>query len=136
MAKRARHSDGDVAVVIPAKDEQERIAATVAAARTIPGVDVIIVVDDGSHDATARTARSAGATVVSHSRNRGKGAAMRTGSAVVSGLDTHDGRTEPRHLLFLAAALEATAKSGEALVLPVREGAADLTTAVLPPPPT
>lgn len=132
MAKRARHTDGDIAVVIPAKDEQDRIAATVAAARTIPGVDVIIVVDDGSQDGTARTARSAGATVVSHTRNRGKGAAMRTGAAVVSGLDRHDGRTEPRHLLFLDADLEETAKSGDALVAPVRDRAADMTIAVLP----
>jgi Glycosyl transferase family 2 len=132
MTKHARPSDGDVAVVIPAKDEQERIATTVAAARTIPGVDVIIVVDDGSRDDTARTARSAGATVVRHTRNRGKGAAMRTGAAVVSGLDTHDGRIEPRHLLFLDADLEENAKSGDALVVPVRDGAADMTIAVLP----
>jgi len=132
MTKHARHSDDDVAVVIPAKDEQQRIAATVAAARTIPGVDVIIVVDDGSHDDTARVARSAGATVVRHAQNRGKGAAMRTGAAVVSGLDTRDGRKKPRHLLFLDADLEETAKAGDALVAPIRDRSADMTIAVLP----
>lgn len=132
MTKHARHSDGDVAVVIPAKDEQQRIAATVAAARTISGVDVIVVVDDGSRDDTARVARSVGATVVMHAHNRGKGAAMCTGAAVVSGLDAHDGRTGSRHLLFLDADLEETAKAGDALVVPVREGAADMTIAVLP----
>ncbi|MCI0687410.1 MAG: glycosyltransferase family 2 protein [Sporichthyaceae bacterium] len=132
MTKHARQN-GDVAVVIPAKDEQDRIGATVAAARTIPGVNVVIVVDDGSRDDTARVARSVGATVVRHSHNRGKGAAMRTGAAVVSGLDTTDGRTEPRHLLFLDADLEETALAGEALVEPVRHGKADMTIAVLPP---
>ena len=37
-----------VAVIIPAKDESRRIAATVRAARAIPGVDLVLVVDDGS----------------------------------------------------------------------------------------
>jgi glycosyltransferase involved in cell wall biosynthesis len=39
----------------------------------------VIVVDDGSSDSTSRVAESAGAIVVRHARNRGKGAALRTG---------------------------------------------------------
>lgn len=133
MTKHAKDGGGDVAVVIPAKDEQDRIAATVAAARTIPGVDVVVVVDDGSHDETARVARSVGATVVRHAHNRGKGTAMRTGAAVVAGLDVTDSRPAPRHLLFLDADLEETAKEGAVLVTPVRSGEADMTIGVLPP---
>jgi hypothetical protein len=121
MTKHARPSDGDVAVVIPAKDEQERIATTVAAARTIPGVDEIIVVDDGSRDDTARAARSAGATVVRHTRNRGKGAAMRTGAGVVSGLDTHDGRTGATAPAVPRCRPRGDRQIGDALVAPVRE---------------
>ena len=36
-----------VAVVIPAKDEAERVAATVRACRAVPRVDLVVVVDDG-----------------------------------------------------------------------------------------
>ncbi|NUR84339.1 MAG: glycosyltransferase, partial [Nonomuraea sp.] len=67
---------GDTAVVIPAANEGERIAATIAAAAALPGVDLVVVVDDGSTDQTGRVARAAGAKVVRHSRNRGKAAAM------------------------------------------------------------
>src|SRR5690606_37070957 len=61
-----------VAVIIPAKDESGRIAATVRAARAIPHVDLVLVVDDGSTDNTQDVARAAGAVVVRHSVNRGK----------------------------------------------------------------
>src|ERR1035438_2006527 len=44
---------GDVAVVIPARNESDRIHATVTAAAGLPGVDVLVVVADGSHDGTA-----------------------------------------------------------------------------------
>ena len=73
-----------VAAVIPAKDEAQRIAATVRAVRSIPGVDLVVVVDDGSSDATADLAREAGAEVVRHARNRGKASAMTTGADYVA----------------------------------------------------
>ena len=53
-----------VSAIIPAKDEQDRIGATVTAARALPGVEVVIVCDDGSSDATASYAAAAGAIVV------------------------------------------------------------------------
>ena len=124
---------GRVAVVVPAKDEQERVAATVAAARTIPAVDLVVVVDDGSADRTGDVARDAGAVVTRHARNRGKAAAMETGAALVAALDQHDGLPAPRALLFLDADLEATAAGAAPLVPPVLEGRADMTIAVLPP---
>ena len=70
---------GRVAAVIPARNEQERIGATVRAVRALPHVDLVVVVDDGSRDETAAVARAAGARVFRHARNRGKGG-METGA--------------------------------------------------------
>jgi glycosyltransferase involved in cell wall biosynthesis len=63
-------------ILIPAHNEARTIAELVARCRAYAPV---LVVDDGSSDETAALARSAGATVVSHPRNRGKSAALRTG---------------------------------------------------------
>src|SRR5205814_2360742 len=77
-------------VVVPAFQEQDRIASAVGAVRTaLAGVDggvEIIVVDDGSSDRTAENARAAGADrVIVHPANRGKGAAVRTGMLAAGG---------------------------------------------------
>jgi glycosyltransferase involved in cell wall biosynthesis len=120
------HIPGDTAVIVAAKDEQDRIAATVEAAASLPGVDLVVVVDDGSTDATGRIAAGSGAKVIRHSRNRGKGAAMETGAAAVRLLDGD----VPRHLLFLDADLGETAKLAGPLVEPVRAGKAAMTIAV------
>ena len=119
----------EVAVVIPAKDEAARVATTVRAAARIPGVDLIVVVDDGSADDTARVAADAGARVIAHPRNRGKAAAMETGAAAVAAAD--DPR-DPRLLLFLDADLEDSAAAAAPLVPPVRDGEADMSIAILP----
>lgn len=120
-----------VAVVIPAKNERERIPATVRAARAIPHTDLVLVVDDGSEDDTQDAARGAGAVVVRHSVNRGKASAMETGAAVVAMRDVEDGPA--RLLLFLDADLGETAVGTTPLVTAVREGRADCAIAVLPP---
>jgi len=121
---------GDVAVIIPARDEADRIQATVAAAAGLPGVAFVVVVDDGSRDATAEVARRAGAVVMRHPRNRGKGAAMETGAEAVRLVDQREGRQSPRHLLFLDADLAGTAALAGPLAGPVRAGTADMTIAV------
>ncbi|HET9172677.1 MAG TPA: glycosyltransferase family 2 protein [Actinospica sp.] len=125
----------DTAVVISAYRESERIGATVDGARSLPGVDLVIVVDDGSDDqgATARIAKERGAIVVRHPRNRGKGAAMETGAAAVAAIESREGAERPRMLLFLDADLEGTAANAAPLVEPVREGEAGMTIAILPP---
>jgi len=125
----------DLAVIIPAFDEQARIAATVEAAAKVPGVDLVVVVDDGSADATSRIARECGAVVVRHARNRGKAAAMESGAAAVAAIEAREGRGEPRLLLFLDGDLEATAGNAAPLAEPVRSGEAGMTIATLPPQP-
>ena len=121
---------GDVAVVIPARNESDRIAATVRAAVGLPGVDIVVVVDDGSTDGTAAAAQDAGASVMRHTRNRGKAAAMETGAESVRLLEDNECRDSARHLLFLDADLAGTAAGAAPLAEPVREGRADMTIAV------
>ncbi len=125
---------GDLAVVIPARNESDRISATVRAAALIPGVDLVVVVDDGSVDGTGAEAALAGATVVRHARNLGKAAAMESGAQAVSAIEAEHARSGDsglaRHLLFLDADLAETAKDAAPLAEPVRTGAADMTIAV------
>lgn len=66
-----------VVAVIPAYNEARFIGSVVLQARKY--VDTVIVVDDGSADATAEIASAAGALVVRHEQNQGKGKALRTG---------------------------------------------------------
>ncbi|MDI2131896.1 glycosyltransferase [Yinghuangia seranimata] len=129
-------SAAPVAVVIPAHDEERRIGATVRAARVVDGVDLVVVVDDGSRDGTVRAAAAAGAVVVRHGRNRGKAAAMETGAAAVAAVDAREGRRTPETahlLLFLDGDLEESAANTAPLVDPVRAGTAAMSIAVLPP---
>jgi glycosyltransferase involved in cell wall biosynthesis len=121
---------GDVAIVIPAKNESDRIQATLKAAAGVPGADMLVVVDDGSVDDTGFVAENAGAIVLRHGRTRGKGAAMETGAEAVGLLERGEDRAVPRHLLFLDADLAESAAYGAALVQPVRDGEADVTIAV------
>jgi hypothetical protein len=121
---------GDVAIVIPAKNESDRIQATVKAAAGLPGADMLIVVDDGSADDTGFVAENAGAIVLRHARSRGKGAALETGAEAVGLLERSEERELPRHLLFLDADLAESAAHAAPLVQPVRDGQADMTIAV------
>src|ERR1017187_9837373 len=124
----ARSPRGDVAVVIAARNEADRIAATVAAATGLAGL--VVVVDDGSRDATAALAERAGAVVMRHPRNQGKGAAMETGAEAIRLVDQTEHRDHPRHLLFLDEDLGDTATHAGPLMDPVLAGTADMTIAV------
>jgi glycosyltransferase involved in cell wall biosynthesis len=126
---------GDLAVVISARNESDRIGATVKAAAQIPGADIVVVVDDGSCDGTGAQAAFDGATVVRHSRTRGKAAAMETGAEAVRVIEAERGAAGrsadgPHHLLFLDADLGETAAQAGPLAEPVRAGLADMTIAV------
>jgi glycosyltransferase involved in cell wall biosynthesis len=67
----------NVAAIIPAYFEEKHIGAVVE--RTLKQLDSVLVVDDGSTDATAENARAAGAEVLVHERNRGKGESIKAG---------------------------------------------------------
>lgn len=64
--------------MVPAYEEEEMIPSVIDGLKE-EGYDQIIVVDDGSEDDTAEVAESEGAEAVRHERNRGLGAAIRTG---------------------------------------------------------
>lgn len=73
-----------ISVVVPAYNEEEAIAPTVAAIRAmLDGAGwtegEIVVVDDGSTDATAERAAAAGARVVRHPANAGYGRSLKDG---------------------------------------------------------
>jgi len=63
--------------VIPAYHDEKHIGDIVR--RTAEQLDHVLVIDDGSNDETAQRAREAGAEVIVHSQNRGKGEAIKTG---------------------------------------------------------
>ena len=65
------------AAIIPAYREEQHISDVVR--RTRQQLDHVVVIDDGSSDNTARSAREAGAEVIVHGQNRGKGEAIKTG---------------------------------------------------------
>jgi glycosyltransferase involved in cell wall biosynthesis len=109
-------------VVLPAHNEAAHIGDVVAGVRAvrIAGVDVTaLVVDDGSADGTAEIARAAGAEVISHARNRGVGAAFRTGRdrALEAGADL---------LLHMDSDGQILAREIPLVVEPVLAGRADL----------
>jgi glycosyltransferase involved in cell wall biosynthesis len=69
-----------VAAIVPAFNEEGTIQEVVSGLS--PLVDRVLVVDDGSTDATAARARQAGAEVIVHGGNRGKGCAVRAAIAI------------------------------------------------------
>ena len=118
-----------LAVVLPALDEAEAVGFVVAAIpRRIAGVAAVrvVVVDDGSSDATGHAAAAAGAdAIVRHARNRGLAAAFNNGirEALAAGADLvvtmdADGQHDPAAI--------------PRLVAPLLAGAADLVVAVRP----
>ena len=101
-----------VAVVVPAHNEEALVVSTVA--RIPRFVDRVIVVDDGSQDATAERARNADprVEVIAHSRNEGVGAAIITGyrraiaeKADVTCVTAADGQMDPDDLENLVRAV-------------------------------
>ncbi|AUB55358.1 MULTISPECIES: glycosyltransferase [Methanobacterium] len=68
-----------VSVILPAYNEEKTVASVIKTVQALNYVDEIIVVNDGSLDDTEQVAKEAGATVISHTKNRGKGAAIKTG---------------------------------------------------------
>ena len=72
-------SPSSVSIIIPAMNESDAIGHVVSRLRAAAPWREILVVDDGSGDATADRAREAGARVIRHPYNKGNGAAVKTG---------------------------------------------------------
>jgi len=71
--------DMTISVIIPAYNEEKTVGSVVKAVKSLSYVVEIIVVNDGSTDATEEVAEKAGAIVISHIKNQGKGSAIKTG---------------------------------------------------------
>ncbi|HWW85141.1 MAG TPA: glycosyltransferase family 2 protein [Vicinamibacterales bacterium] len=74
-------TDVSICALVAAFDEEATVRQVVRG--TVPHVSRVVVVDDGSTDRTAQIARDAGATVLLHERNLGKGCAIRTGLSYI-----------------------------------------------------
>ena len=111
---------GPLVFVLPALNESATLPEVIASiCRCRPTMDTeIVVVDDGSSDDTAEVARRLGAVVVRHDRNRGLGAALRTGLAEARELNA-------RAMVFLDADGEYDAMEVERLLEPIEAGEAD-----------
>jgi glycosyltransferase involved in cell wall biosynthesis len=90
-----------ITAILPAYNEELCISSVILCSKKY--VDKVIVVDDGSTDNTAKIAKLAGARVISHSSNKGKGAALKTGfeavkeSEIIVTLDS-DGQHNPKEI--------------------------------------
>ena len=107
-----------VAAIIPAYNEEARIAAVLHAVTGVAAVDEVIVVNDGSTDGTAQAAQAIeGVQVVTLPHNKGKGGAMREGAT----------RTQADVLLFFDADLVGlTPRHVQDLLAPVCSGEATM----------
>ncbi|MFU8889387.1 MAG: glycosyltransferase [Trueperaceae bacterium] len=117
---RRRPPGHDAVVLIPALDEATTIASVVKVARAA-AIGPVVVIDDGSEDATAEVATAAGAEVVRLEANHGKGGALEAGArarreSVVVLIDADLTGLRPRHV--------------RALARPVVAGKADMTRGV------
>jgi glycosyltransferase involved in cell wall biosynthesis len=72
-------NSGEISIIIPALNEAAVVGDVVASVSSILPEAEVVVVNDGSVDATAQAAEAAGARVISHDRTMGYGAALRTG---------------------------------------------------------
>ncbi|HET7122056.1 MAG TPA: glycosyltransferase family 2 protein [Solirubrobacterales bacterium] len=117
-------ADGGVAVIVAARNEVDRIGATVRAARAaFPGARVWVA-DDASSDGTAEAAMVAGAEVVRRGRSHGKGGNVGAAAEAALGVEP-----APRLVLLCDGDLGESAARLEPLVRAVEAGECDLAVA-------
>ena len=112
-----------LSVVLPARNEQDAVGGTVSAVRALYPDAEILVVDDGSRDATAAVAARAGARVISRPYGMGNGAAIKAGARAACGdvivfMDA-DGQHDAADIERLLQRLE----DGYDMVVGARDGA-------------
>lgn len=115
------HPLADVVVIIPALNEEASLPHVLA---DLPPVAGVLVIDNGSTDATAEVALRAGATLLREPR-RGYGAACLCGLAHVE-QSVRDGHPAPRVVVFLDADYSDHPELLPSLVEPIRAGEAEL----------
>ena len=107
-----------VSVIIPAYNEEDTVAKVVQVVRNVSFVDEIIVVNDGSSDKTEEEAIKAGALVINHETNKGKGEALYTGYK----------QAECDVIAFIDADIyNLTSKKVESMIMPILLGDAEIT---------
>lgn len=106
-----------VSIVIPAFNEEQRLADTIKAARNLPYPHEIICVNDGSLDNTGKIAEQFADVCIHLPTNCGKGEALQTGWKQAKGM----------YILSLDADLTETAAEAHVLLKPVMNKQADLT---------
>jgi glycosyltransferase involved in cell wall biosynthesis len=111
-----------ISAVIPAYNEAGVLPETLRALAHVTLIDEVVVVDDGSSDATAELAERHGAKCIRLAVNQGKGAALRAGIEAAEG----------DILVLLDADLGETAEQAGLLLAPVLAGDADLAIATFP----
>lgn len=117
-------SGGSLAVVIAARNEADRIAATIGALRGAFPQAALWVADDASSDGTAEVALAAGAQVVSRGRPHGKGANVSAAAEAALGANP-----VPQLVLLCDGDLGASAAALAPLVDAVERGECDLAVA-------
>jgi glycosyltransferase involved in cell wall biosynthesis len=117
VAEYVAPAPGRVVAVIPAFNEERSIGSIVLRLR--PLVDQVLVVNDGSADATEQVARLAGATVLNHEVNRGYGSAIRTGLEAAE-------RLNPAAVVLLDADGQHRIEDVAVLLEPIADGSADV----------